>query len=84
MITFNSLIYQVDGEFFRFQRQDDQVLACHSCQWHGGVLPDEANPKMFKAFVEQKYPPYGRIWCDEPLPSENAGMKWVALELLKE
>ena len=81
MIKLNSLIYQFDGQFFRFKRQDDQSLACHICQWHGGVLSEGDG---YKAFVEQKYPPYGRIWCDTPISSEKEGMKWVAQELLKE
>jgi len=84
MIQLNSLIYQVDGQYFRFQRKDDQSLVCHICQWHGGVLSDEADSSLFKAFVEQKYPPYGRIWCESALLSEKQGMNWVAKNLLHE
>ncbi len=84
MITFSSLIYQHDGQFFRFTRQADQRLTCHICQWHGGVEPPVAEQDGYRAFVEQKYPPYGRIWSEELLTSEDDAMRWVAIELLKE
>ena len=85
MITLNSIILQHDGQFFRFRRQPDQSLTCHICQWHGGVLPKSNQEETgYRAFVEQKYAPYGRIWSDCPLESEKEAMKWVAEQLLKE
>ena len=85
MITFNSMIYQHDGQYFRFTRQTDKSLTCHICQWHGGVEAETAAlTSTYRAFVEQKYPPYGRIWADEPLASEKLAMKWVAEQLLKD
>lgn len=86
MLSFESVIFPHDGRYFNFAPAAGQpagAMECHVCYWRGVVRPS-TTPSAYEAFVEQKYAPYGQITAENPFPTRQEALRWVATQLCGE
>ena len=74
------IIFNDNGRFFRFNKKGEQYI-CDVCYWYGLLYKREDG--TWSAEIKQKYDPFEHYISEEPLASQNDGMRWITSRLIK-
>lgn len=78
MKSFDTVIFNHKGHFFRFKKASDSYI-CDICYWKGEI---QKSGSGWSAEVQQKFDPFEQDSIDQ-LNSQEEAMRWIAAKLVK-